>query len=148
MKFYFLLLSLLLVPIIAQADEPVLGYEEKDIPVVNETLRQLQDDVRDIKLGVQVVVTIAADDITPDISGGSVFITQANTGATAITDLDNPRVGQIVCLVGGSATNSSTIADSGNFKLSGAGWTGSLDETLILFVKEDNYYIELSRSTN
>ena len=40
---------------------------------------------------VQPTATAIADgDATPDVSGGSVFITSSNTGATAITDLDNP----------------------------------------------------------
>lgn len=96
---------------------------------------------------IQDVVTIAADDTTPDVSGGNIFVTSANTGATAITDLDNPQVGQIIYLIGGSATYSSTIADSGNFALS-ASWTATVDEVLVLFVQADNDYIELSRSTN
>jgi len=93
------------------------------------------------------MITIAADDTTPDVSGGSVFITSANTGATAITDLDNPTVGETITIIGGSDTNPSTIADSGNFKLSGD-MTLGLDDSITLFVKEDNYYIELSRSDN
>jgi len=96
---------------------------------------------------VQATGTIAADDVTPDVSGGNVFTTSANTGATAITDLDNPTVGQIVRIIGGSNTNSSTIADSGNFNLSAA-WTASLDDVLTLFVQADNDYIEISRSNN
>lgn len=91
--------------------------------------------------------TIAADDVTPDVAGCQILTTSANTGATAITDLDNPVVGSIVVLVGGSATNSSTIADSGNFALSAA-WTASVDETLTLYIQADNDYVELARSTN
>lgn len=93
------------------------------------------------------VLTISADDVTPDVSSGNVFITSANTGATAITDLDNPTAGQFVTLVGGSATNSSTIADSGNFNLT-ASWTAGLDDVLVLFVQADNDYIEVFRANN
>jgi hypothetical protein len=96
---------------------------------------------------IQDTVTIAVDDATPDVSGGNIFTTSANTGATAITDLDTPQVGQIVYIVGGSDTNSSTIADSGNFALSAA-FTASLDDVLVLFVQADNDYIELSRVDN
>lgn len=92
-------------------------------------------------------VTIAVDDATPDVSGGTVFITQANTGATAITDLDNPTTGQLVILIGGSSTNASTIADSGNFHLTGS-MTLNEDDTIILYVKADNDYLELARSNN
>ena len=42
---------------------------------------------------------------------------------------------------------SPTISDAGNFALS-AGWTGSVDETLTLYIQADNDYIELARSTN
>jgi len=96
---------------------------------------------------IQDVVTIAADDTTPDVSGGNIFVTSANTGATAITDLDNPQVGQIIHIIGGSDTSSSTIADSGNFNLSAA-WTASLDDVLILFVQADNDYVEIGRVNN
>ena len=91
--------------------------------------------------------TIADGDTTPDVSGGSVFKTSANTGATLITDLDNPIVGQVVILIGGSNTNSSTIGDGGVFHLSAA-WTASLDDVLGLYVQADNDYIELFRSNN
>jgi hypothetical protein len=96
---------------------------------------------------IQKTVTIAADDTTPDISGGSIFLTSANTGATAITDLDNPQPGQVIYLIGGSGTNPSTISDTGNFHLSGE-WTATEDDVLILYVKADNDYIELGRVDN
>ena len=76
-----------------------------------------------------------------------IFITSTNTGVTAITDLDNPTIGQTITLVGGSDTNASTIADADNFKLSAA-MTLGLDDSITLFVKADNYYIELNRSVN
>jgi len=93
------------------------------------------------------VVTIPADDTTPDVSTGNVYITSANTGATEITDLDNPAVGAIIIIIGGSDTNSSTITDGGNFNLQST-WTASLDESITLYVQADNDYIELSRSTS
>lgn len=90
---------------------------------------------------------IAADDATPDVSNGNVFVTSANTLAVEITDLDNPTVGQLIVIIGGSAADSSTITDGGNFALS-AGYTATVDEVLILWVQADNDYIELGRSTN
>ena len=92
------------------------------------------------------IITIADGDATPDVSGGDIHITSSNTGATEITDLDLPTVGQIVTLIGGSNTNSSTITDGGNFSLEG-NWTASLDKVLILFVQADNDYVEIARST-
>ena len=91
--------------------------------------------------------TIADGDATPSVAGGNIFTTSANTAATEITDLDNPIAGQTVTIIGGSNTNSSTIADSGNFNLSGA-WTASLDDVLILYVQADNDYIEIGRVDN
>lgn len=100
-----------------------------------------------VKVNYEDTQTIAADDTTPDVSTGDVFTTTANTVATAITDLDNPRVGSIIHLIGGSATNATTIADSGNFTLSAA-ITLTLSTALTLFVRADNDYVELSRSVN
>lgn len=91
--------------------------------------------------------TIADGDATPSVLGCTILTTSANTGATEITDLDDPVVGSIVYLVGGSATNSSTITDGGNFNLS-AGWTAALDDVLILYVQADNDYLELGRVNN
>jgi hypothetical protein len=91
--------------------------------------------------------TIADGDATPSVAGGNIFTTSENTGATEITDLDDPIAGQTVTIIGGSDTNSSTIADGGNFNLSGA-WTASLDDVLILYVQADNDYIEIGRVDN
>lgn len=90
-------------------------------------------------------VTIADGDTTPDVAGGNLFVTSANTGATAITDLDNPAVGQIVRICGGSNINSSTIADAGNFALIQA-MALALDECIVLYVQADNDYVELARN--
>lgn len=95
----------------------------------------------------QKVIVIDPCDTTPDVSGGNIFVTSANGDATAITDLDSPVVGQIIYIIGGSATNSSTIGDAGNFALSAA-WTASLDDVLILFIQADNDYIEIGRADN
>jgi hypothetical protein len=92
-------------------------------------------------------VTIADGDATPDISGGEIFITSANTGATEITDLDNPTIGQVITIMGGSDTNASTITDAYPFVLS-AGWTAGLWDTLTLFVQSATRFVEISRSVN
>ncbi len=93
----------------------------------------------------QDVETIADGDATPDVSGANLFVTSSNTGATVITDLDSPTVGQVIALCGGSNTNSSTIADAGNFALNGA-MTLALDACLYLYVQADNDYMELGRN--
>lgn len=95
--------------------------------------------------------TIVDGDATPDVEAGiggiNVFVTSSNTAPTEITDLDNPVPNQIIILVGGSNSNSSTITDSGNFALS-AGWTAGLNKTLTLWVRADNDYVELGRADN
>lgn len=96
---------------------------------------------------IRTVITIGDTDLTPDVSGGDVFVSQANTNPTAITDVDNPTVGQIFTIVCGNAGNPPTIADGGNFKVSAA-WNSTIDDSITFFVKADNYYIELSRSVN
>jgi len=65
-------------------------------------------------------IAIAADDTTPDVSAGDKFITVANSQATAITNLDNAIAGRVYTIYGGSDTNSSTIANAGNFVLTAA----------------------------
>ncbi len=96
---------------------------------------------------IHSVVTLDPDDTAPDASSGDVFITSANTRPTALTTLQNATTGQIVRLIGGSDTNSSTVADGGDFRLS-AVWTAGLDDVLILFVKADKQYVELGRVDN
>jgi hypothetical protein len=61
-----------------------------------------------------------ADDTTPSVKDGSIFYLPANTQATAITNLDDAVVGKTYTLIGTSATNASTIANSGNFVLTAA----------------------------
>lgn len=65
-------------------------------------------------------VTLAADATTADAADGTEFITQANTGATAITDITNKVEGETYKITGGSSTSATTIADGGNFTLSAA----------------------------
>jgi len=62
-------------------------------------------------------IEIAADDDTPDVAAGLIFITQTNTVPTIITNLDNATADKEYTIHGGSDTNSSTIADGGNFDL-------------------------------
>ena len=95
----------------------------------------------------QTVVTMDDGDATPTVAAGNIFISQENTAPTEITDLDNPTVGQIVTIIVGHATNAPTIADGGNFKMNG-NWTPDIDDSIVFFVKADNYYIEISRSAN
>ena len=93
------------------------------------------------------VLTAAADDTTPVVTGATHLLLPANTGATAITQLDDAYPGQQVTLVWTSATNPSTIADSGNFNLAGA-FTASVDDTLTLFTVDGTNWREVARAQN
>lgn len=86
--------------------------------------------------------TIAADDTTPSVAGANWWTTSDNTGATAITDLDDPVVGTMYTIcIGGTGANASTITDGGNFNIAG-NWTPGLDDCITICVQADNNYIE------
>jgi len=91
--------------------------------------------------------TAAADDTTPSVANINVLKIGANTGGTAITQLDGAIAGQVVTIIITSGTNSSTIADSGNFKLSAA-FNPNVDDTLTLYTSDGTTWYELSRSAN
>lgn len=63
-------------------------------------------------------VVLAADATIPDAADGTEFVTVANTGATAITNIANAVQDETYKITGGSDTNSTTIANAGNFTLS------------------------------
>lgn len=65
-------------------------------------------------------IALDADDATPSVTGGSVFITNGNSQATAITTFDNAVTGVVYTIHGAGTTNASTIANSGNFVLTAA----------------------------
>ena len=90
-------------------------------------------------------IVIADGDTSPDVTGGDKFITSANTGATAITTLDNAVTGKVYTLYGGSATHSSTIANAGSFVLTAA-MTLSVGAWIQLQKAADGKFYEISRS--
>ena len=91
--------------------------------------------------------TAAADDTTPSVANINVLKIGANSGGTAITQLDGAIAGQLVTIIITSATNSSTIADSGNFKLNGA-FSPNADDTITLYTSNGTTWHEISRSAN
>jgi hypothetical protein len=101
--------------------------------------------VKTFKSGTGVIVD---NDATPDVSGANTFVYAGSANAVTITDLDSPVVGAVYVLIGNSDTYTISIADSGNFKLAGVSWVGGLDDSITLYCKADNYYIELCRSNN
>lgn len=126
-------------------DMTFLGSDVSENPIIT--------DYSDIKAGIFAAIvtqdTIAADDVTPAVGSGkiSVLTTSANTQATAITTFDDATAGQILIIIGGSASDSSTIGDSGEFTLSAA-WTAAVDAVLVLFVVASDDFIEISRVAN
>lgn len=88
-------------------------------------------------------VTIAADATTADAADGTDFITSANTGATALTDIENAVDGETYKITGGSDADATTIANAGNFTLSAA---MTLDEdAFIEVIYNGTKFIETSR---
>jgi hypothetical protein len=61
------------------------------------------------------VVFLADGATKADADLGNHFVTVSNTGATAITTIDNAVDGDIYKIEGGSDTNATTIAKSGDF---------------------------------
>lgn len=92
-------------------------------------------------------ITLAASATTLNAALGNVFFTQANGGATALATINNPTAGQVIRIIGGSATNATTIADSGNFKLTAA-MTLGLNDSITLLIYDATTWVELSRADN
>lgn len=91
-------------------------------------------------------VTLAADATKPDAADGNYFITVANSGATAITDIDNAVDGEIYKIGGGSDTNATTIAASGKFdRISDAITLEDGNWIKVRYVAADDNFVELDR---
>lgn len=89
-------------------------------------------------------VTLAAGATTADAALGTWFVTVANAGATAFTNITNAVAGETYTLEGGSSTNATTVAASGNFLLTGS-FTASAGA--ILKVKYNgSKFVEVSRA--
>ena len=101
--------------------------------------------MNDVDMPAAYYLEMAANDVTPGVGKHSSLISVANTGATAITNIDDVAIGQIVRLKCGSVTNAITIAASGNFSLLAAAWNPLLNDVIILQKRSDGKFIELSR---
>ena len=106
-----------------------------------------RDDRNSLGIIPPEVSTFTADDLTPSVLNSHICLTVANTGATAITQLDDGVAGQQIIICGQSNTNPSTIADSGNFKLNGA-ITLNLNTNINLVTHDGTTWNEISRSVN
>ena len=94
----------------------------------------------DLTLKVSVLPINA---VAPSVRNGKNFIT-ANTAGTAYTDYDDSQDGQIITIICNDVNT--TIADSGNFKLSAA-WAPNADDTLTL-VHYNGVWHEIARAAN
>lgn len=93
------------------------------------------------------VTTLSADDTTPDGASNFWLKTPANTGATAITDIDNAKAGVAYVIEIGSATNPSNIAKSGKFANITAAWTPTDvgDYIMVILNSAGDGFLELER---
>ena len=90
-------------------------------------------------------VILDAGATTADATAGDRFITSANAGATALTNIVNAENGDKFRIEGGSSTNATTIAKTGNFSRISASITLS-DGNWIDVIYQDGKFIELGRS--
>lgn len=118
-------------------------------PAVGETITLMKRaDGKFIELGrgadLTGVLAFAADATTPSVAGATEFVTDANTAATAITDLQDAEKGVIYTIYGAGSTNASTIASAGNFSLTAA-MTLSAGKWIQLVKAGDNKFYEVAR---
>lgn len=92
---------------------------------------------------VNGIQTYTAAGATPSVAGFRV-IKVGQSGGVTITNLTGGSTGQIVTLI--FTDSNSTIADSGNFKLTGA-FSSTADDTLTLVFDGTSWY-EISRAAN
>ena len=133
---------------IAKADKFSLISAKWD-PAKGDTIMLMKRaDGKFIEIGRATAATdalqFADDDATPSVANGTVFVTGANTGATAITKLDDAEVGTTYTIYGAGSTHASTIANSGNFVLTAA-MTLSEGHFIKLVAASDNKFYEVER---
>lgn len=86
----------------------------------------------------------AADETTPSLKGGSVFVTGENTKATEITNLTDAVPGTVYTIHGNGDANASTISNAGNFVLT-KNITLKGGNFIKLTVGTDNKFYEVTR---
>jgi protease-4 len=88
-------------------------------------------------------IEFAADDVTPSVAMGQLFITNpANSAATAITNFDDAIVGVPFKVLGGGGTYASTIAKSGKFAYISGAFTADAGEEIVLVKRPDGTFVE------
>lgn len=97
----------------------------------------------DFSVQTQIQQAFVDGDATPDVSTGEKWIT-ANTGATTITDFDNPdHNGSLLFIVAGDANT--TIADNANIKLQGDSFGPMVVDDTIMLYYQGSHWVELAR---
>lgn len=96
------------------------------------------------EVSLEEKVQLAADATTADAANGTWFVTDANTGATALTNIANAIVGETYTIEGGSSTNATTVANGGNFLLSAA-FTAN-DGSVLKVKYNGSKFVEVYRS--
>lgn len=107
------------------------------------------DDFVEIKrwnLALSNVIFLAANATTANAELGKHFVTVANSGATAFTNITNAVEGDVYILEGGSATNSTTIAASGAFSRISEAMTLALGHWIKVKFNGEKF-VELERYT-
>jgi hypothetical protein len=103
----------------------------------NDSTGVCKDNIGDISAKIPAL----ADEATPTVAHGEVFITG---GTTTITDFDDGVFGKTITII---AEHSLTITDGTNIFLSGsANWAMTATDTLTLIQKVDGKWYEISRS--
>ena len=90
-------------------------------------------------------ILFAADDTTPSVKGSTTFVTDENTAATAITNLDDAVAGVEYKIYGNGSTHASTIANADHFVLTAAMTLDAGSEIVLVKSKTDGKFYEISR---
>lgn len=91
------------------------------------------------------VVFLAPNATTANAALGKHFVTSANTGVTAFTNITNAVIDEVYLIEGGSATNATTIANTGAFsRISSPMTLDAGDWIRVLF--NGTHFVELARS--
>ncbi len=89
-----------------------------------------------------------ADDVTPSVANAYNFITaDDNTADLEITDLDDAVADKTYTINGGGGDNATTIANGGNFVLTGDDpWTGAAGAWIKFYYTKSGLFKEVGRS--
>jgi len=104
--------------------------------------RNIAREINKLYSGIHTITTLA-DDATPTVKGGPIFLTG---GTTTITDFDDGKTGQVITVISEHAI---TITDGTNIFLNGSSnFVMAATDTLTLVCKADGLWYEKSRSDN